>query len=150
MKCPGLTRSSHHGGADISVCPTKRGKQGRQECLPHRIHCCLFPLCGEKCGLTVVIVVVLLSGCTPASKPSGPTSEAPPFDAKKPPSITAESPAAKQPAHRVRDDFNLPLMIHMEVPETPPEIEKPSVPIKEASPEPRNPLRPIQEKPLMR
>ena len=104
----------------------------------------------KRPGLPAMIVVVLLGGCTPASEPPRPTSQAPSFDAKKSLPIAAESLVAKQSAHRVLDDFNLPLVIDMEVPETPPEIQKPSVPIKEASPEPRNPLRPIQEKPLMR
>jgi hypothetical protein len=89
--------------------------------------------------LPVATVGLLLGGCVPQCEPP---PSAPPSPAVKEPVPTAvekpaEKPADKQtnpvekpPAARTTDDFNLPLVIVMEAPETPPEIRGPSPPIK--------------------
>ena len=40
-------------------------------------------------------------------------------------------PAEKSVSDTKRDEFNLPLVIHIDVPDVPPEIEKPSPPMSE-------------------
>ncbi len=42
---------------------------------------------------------------------------------------TVETPAKKPATGPTRDEFGLPIVIHMDVPEAPPEIQKPSPPI---------------------
>jgi hypothetical protein len=53
--------------------------------------------------------------------------------AEGPASKAAAKAVATPPAHRMYDDFNLPLVIHMEAPEVPPEIQKLSFPIQQPS-----------------
>jgi hypothetical protein len=105
--------------------------------------------------LPLAIVVVLPGGCAPESFPPRPASPVSSSDVQKPLPTAVERPVAKfpakppeklvvkpfeksaekqaesQPAHRLLDDFNLPLVIHMEAPEVPPEIENPSPPIQQ-------------------
>jgi hypothetical protein len=45
--------------------------------------------------------------------------------------MAAQQQAAKSSAHRLFDDFQLPLVIVLDVPEVPPEIQGPSPPIKD-------------------
>jgi hypothetical protein len=86
--------------------------------------------------LVLAILMPLLSSCTPRSEPRGPTAVSSshvkslrPVAAEKPVTLPAGKAVTKQP--HLRDDFNLPLVIKMEVPEAPPEIQKPSPPIQE-------------------
>jgi hypothetical protein len=81
---------------------------------------------------------LLLSGCLPQSKPSGPPTAISSSHAKGPRPGASEKPVAtparkvlSQQPPRLRDDFNLPLVIEMEAPEAPPEIAKRSPPIHE-------------------
>jgi hypothetical protein len=69
----------------------------------HDMNCRLLPM---------ATLVVLLGGCPLKSEPP-------------PPSAPASSESL------THDSFDLPLIIHIEVPETPPEIEGPSPPIEE-------------------
>jgi hypothetical protein len=96
--------------------------------------------------LPLVMTALLLSGCAPkiakpqaeTAKPQAETAK-PQAEAAKPQAMPAEKftqkPAAKQPANRVYDDFKLPLVIEMDAPEVPSEIQTPSAPIKQ-KPEP--------------
>jgi hypothetical protein len=101
--------------------------------------------------LVTILVLPLLVGCStsqgdaplPAAAVSPPDAKTPPprsaasSDVKKSLPVTAAKPAAKppqkaaarQPARRLWDDFDLPLVIELQVPEAPPEIRKPSPPI---------------------
>ena len=51
------------------------------------------------------------------------------------PKGSASAPTAAQPAKGRVDDFNLPLVIEIETPEVPPEIQEPSPPIEDENPE---------------
>jgi hypothetical protein len=95
-----------------------------------------------------VAVAAFEGGCSdrPAQTPVVKTASAQTPVAKTPPAKTAppktppaKSAPAKTPqkgaAERTTDDFGLPLVIVLDVPETPPEISRPSPPIRE---EPRN------------
>jgi hypothetical protein len=84
----------------------------------------------KRLWLSMATVVLLPSGCTPGSKPSRPTSSAEKPPAESAANLQAKSPE-KQPVHRRVDEFNLPLEIEMEAPEAPPDVQKPSPPIKE-------------------
>jgi hypothetical protein len=66
-------------------------------------------------GWLFLAMLLLTIGCTPAKK-------------------TAEAPNAKHLADTAVDAFNLPLVIYIEAPEVPPEIAKPSPPIKKSIP----------------
>ncbi len=93
---------------------------------------------GHLC-LVLAILMPLLSACVPQREPSHPTTAVSSSHAPSPRLAAAEKPAAKAKAPqppRLRDDFNLPLVIKMEVPETPPEIRKPSPPIQEPTKSP--------------
>jgi hypothetical protein len=102
--------------------------------------------------LVTILVLPLLMGCgmsqadppLPAAAVSPPDAKTPPprsavspSDVRIRPPVTAAKPAAKppqkaaarQPARRLWDDFDLPLVIELQVPEAPPEIRKPSPPI---------------------
>jgi hypothetical protein len=89
--------------------------------------------------LWAVAVVVWLGGCAPErdqpSLPSASLAPAVPPAAKKSPPAAVEKSAArsaeKQSAAPKVDSFGLPLVIEIKVPEAPPEIQKPSPPIKE-------------------
>ena len=100
--------------------------------------------------LLVTILVLPLMGCgmsqadpplpaasSPDAKTPPPRSAASPSDVKERQPITAAKSAAKTAkksaarpaAPRLWDDFGLPLVIEIPVPEVPPEIRKPSPPI---------------------
>jgi hypothetical protein len=121
-------------------------------------------------GLPLVMIVVLVAGCAGKDEPQ-------PRAANPPPSAspaTVRTPIAKRQADGERreskigkpqaengklpagqtgyshDQFDLPLVIHVDVPEVPPEIEKPSPPIKEKPEQPAegfNLFRWFQQKP---
>jgi hypothetical protein len=74
--------------------------------------------------LPLAIVGLLITGCASKSEPSAPA----PGGST---SATEQPAGTNEPAHRWRDDFNLPLVIEIAVPDVPPEIQKPSPPIKE-------------------
>jgi hypothetical protein len=86
------------------------------------------------------MLFALPSGCSPQSQPPGPTAAASslsspaqsarPAAAEKPPAKPAKKSPRRQPP-RLRDDLNLPLVIKIEAPPVPPEIQKPSPPIQE-------------------
>ena len=103
-------------------------------------------------GLLPVLLLLWCAGCSaetessPASSPGlskttpptaqKPFSREPMASTGAPPPPTAEKPAAKPepagtPSGPRVDQFNLPLEIHIETPEVPPEIQGPSPPIKE-------------------
>ena len=91
---------------------------------------------GRLC-VALAIVMLLLGGCSPAAKPSHPTTASPPAPVPGPSPAVAEKPATKpgkaaagQPP-RLRDDFSLPLVIQLNSPPVPPGIQKPSPPIQE-------------------
>jgi hypothetical protein len=92
--------------------------------------------------LVLAILMPLLIGCKPPSEPQGPTAVSSshakslrPVAAEKPAAQAAAKAVVKQPP-RLRDDFNLPLVIKMEVPAAPPELQKPSPPIQKPSKSP--------------
>jgi len=62
-----------------------------------------------QAAVTIGMAGLLLGGCGPAPSP--------------PP------PVEKPPGERLYDAFRLPLVIEMDVPEAPPEVQKPSPPI---------------------
>ncbi len=68
--------------------------------------------------LPLAIGVLLQSGCAPRSEPP-------------PPAPSVSTPVVEKPPPSPRDEFNLPLVIYMETPETPPEIQNPSPPIRQ-------------------
>ena len=92
-----------------------------------------LPLCGAiadnhgmgRRWLLIVTTVLMLEGCSPSDAPPPP----------------AASAADEQGDY---DDFHLPLVIQMDVPETPPEIQKPSPPINGQPPEIQKPSHPIK------
>ena len=59
--------------------------------------------------LLLAMAVLFLSGCGPHKK------------------------SAESPPQGLCDDFNLPLVIQIAAPEVPPEIQKPSLPLKDAA-----------------
>jgi pilus assembly protein CpaC len=60
-----LSRISHHGGADIPVCPCNTGTRGKQTCLPHRTSCGrVAPFGNEFRPGRLVGPLVLLVLCT--------------------------------------------------------------------------------------
>jgi len=89
--------------------------------------------------LLIAGAVLGLAGCAaqseppeaPPAKSSAPAGQRPPAMAAKPGAQPAVPAAGKRPAPRLRDDFDLPLVIEIHPPEVPPEIQKPSPPIKE-------------------
>jgi hypothetical protein len=95
-------------------------------------------------GLSALVVVVLFGGCAPAAEPAHPATTAPSSSAEKHfpawrnrPFKPPREMAAKDPSPpRLRDDFDLPLVIRIDAPEVPPEIEKKSPPIQEQSKSP--------------
>ncbi len=100
---------------------------------------------------SVAVAIVLWGGCAPEGAPPAPVSHAPavakststpPSVAeKKPVVVTVKKPVSdpdkqsveESPSVRTTDDFGLPLVIVIEVPEVPAEIRGPSPPIREAS-----------------
>jgi hypothetical protein len=104
--------------------------------------------------LSLVMLVVLAGGCAPQDEPLPTAPPFSPHDAKKlvvkpqaenaklqaenaklrAENVKLQAENAKQQAKTV-DEFNLPLVIQIETPEVPPEIQKVSPPI-EQKPEP--------------
>lgn len=73
--------------------------------------------------LPAVTIVLLLGGCSPKRELPRPA----PSDS----SAKLEVPAGNSNINRKFDDFNLPLVIEIVLPEVPPEIQGPSPPIQE-------------------
>jgi hypothetical protein len=90
---------------------------------------------GHNCGmqyrwLALALVLLLPAGCAPKdAPPSLPSTPSAPPAAKNLLPDAAEKPAASP----LVDGFGLPLVISIEVPEVPPEIQGPSPPIKKES-----------------
>jgi hypothetical protein len=97
--------------------------------------------------LTLAMGIVCVVGCGANGK-SVPSDTAPPVPvvakpAEKPMAKPAEKPAVKLSHNPTHDAFDLPLIIRLDPPEVPPEIQKPSPPMK-GGPVPAaapNPLR---------
>jgi hypothetical protein len=87
-----------------------------------------------RLGLPVAVVVLLLGGCTPKSEP--PRRASP-----------ASSAEVKKPSPVVHDDFNLPLVIQIETPEAPPEIQGSSQPTDDSAPGVHDPSPSSNEEP---
>ena len=105
-----------------------------------------------RSGLALATVaMVLLVGCSPESvlpptpalrtpAVAKPTTPPPSVAENKPVAVMAKKPepdpdkqsAEESPSIRTTDDFGLPLVIVIEVPEVPKEIREPSPPIREA------------------
>ena len=66
--------------------------------------------------MPVIGVALLLGGCAPQ---------------KEPPPAATTAKTVDEPGSRLTDDFGLPLVFTIEVPEVPPELQGPSPPIKE-------------------
>jgi hypothetical protein len=92
---------------------------------------------GRLC-LVFAVAMLLANGCSPPSASSQSTTvSSSPSLAPNPRPAAAEKPAkpagkaaARQPAP-LRDEFGLPLVIQLNPPPVPPEIQKPSPPIQE-------------------
>jgi hypothetical protein len=118
-------------------------------------------------GLPLAMVVVLMGGCVrtgdpPARANAAPPSACPVGNIAKPQTDSTKSQVEKGKQHaefgrlpagqagQSHDEFDLPLVIHVETPEVPPEIKNPSPPIQER-PEPPaetfDPWKLFQQKP---
>ena len=93
---------------------------------------------------SAAVAIVLWGGCAPEGAPPAPAnsiSTPPSVAEKKPVVVTAKKPVSdpdkqsveESPSVRTTDDFGLPLVIVIKVPEVPAEIRGPSPPIRDAS-----------------
>ena len=101
--------------------------------------------------VSAAVAIVFWGGCAPEGVPPVPaphasavaesTSTPPSVAEKKPVVVTAKKPVSdpdkqsvkESPSVRTTDDFGLPLVIVIKVPEVPAEIRGPSPPIRDAS-----------------
>ncbi|MEN6458735.1 MAG: hypothetical protein ABFC63_07370 [Thermoguttaceae bacterium] len=89
--------------------------------------------------LWAAIVILLLAGCSSPKQPGAPATDAgcavakPEATDKRKQESRAKLPTggADEAASRVTDDFGFPLVIHLDAPEVPKEIQGPSPPITE-------------------
>jgi hypothetical protein len=121
----------------LLACPAVRGKWLRSALLDKPA---VAPVGTGRLSITLSMSMVLLGGCTPCGEPSQYAPPASSHEIRNPRAAGTETRSAKELfeiatrgalEHRRRDDFDLPLTIQVDVPEVPPEIQRPSPPIKE-------------------